>query len=308
MSPRLHLPRLPRCSPRRSGERTLTQPSVDRHGDARPYPRHVEEALPGGNTHEAIVRIDDAVYRPTGPWTPGVHALLNHLQRQGFVGAPRVRGIDEKGREVLDYVEGEVVHPEHDRLLDSDAALAEVVTSIRRFHDAVESFAEPEQFLWSDRGGDPHGPHEIVCHNDLAPWNLVRTPDRRWVFIDWDFAAPGRRSWDLAFALLSMVPLMPHGNLSNRRIAERIKLFQDAYGLDKFPNDVLAVAAERCAREADLIERLGAAGESPYDRLLREGHATIWHAAESHILAQTPHWRLAELRSGDGADRLAADP
>lgn len=253
----------------------------------------MEEALRGGNTHEAIVRIDDAVYRPTGPWTRGVHALLGHLQRQGFAGAPRVRGIDEQGREVLDYVEGEVVHPDHDRLLVSDAALAEVVTAIRRFHDAVESFADPEQFEWSDRGGDPHGPYEIVCHNDLAPWNLVRTPDRRWVFIDWDLAAPGRRSWDLAFALLSMVPLMPPGDLGNRRILERIKLFRNAYGLDKFPDDLLAVAAERCAREADLIDRLGAAGEPPYDRLLREGHADIWHAAESHIVARTPHWRAA---------------
>jgi hypothetical protein len=151
----------------------------------------VEETLSGGNTHEAIVRVNDAVHRPRGPWTPGVHALLGHLEAVGYDGAPHVRGIDEQGREVLDYVEGEVVHPDHDRLLFPDAALAEVVTSIRRFHDAVESFADPERYEWSDRGGDPRGPHEIVCHNDLAPWNLVHTPDGRWVFIDWDFAAPG---------------------------------------------------------------------------------------------------------------------
>jgi hypothetical protein len=258
-----------------------------------PYPRRVEEALSGGNTHEAIVRIDGAVHRPSGPWTLGVHALLGHLEELGYDGAPRVRGIDEQGREVLDYVEGEVVHPDHDRLLVPDAALAEVVTSIRRFHDAVKSFADPERFEWSDRGGDPDGPHEIVCHNDLAPWNLVHTPDGRWVFIDWDFAAPGRRSWDLAFALLSMVPLMPQSDLTKRRTAERLTLFRKAYGPDEFPDDVLAVVAERCAREADLIDRLGAAGEPPYDRLLREGHSEIWHAAEAHVVGQTPDWQAA---------------
>jgi Phosphotransferase enzyme family len=253
----------------------------------------VEERLSGGNTHEAIVRVDDAVHRPSGPWTPGVHALLGHLEELGYDGAPRVRGIDEQGREVLDYVEGEVVHPDHDRLLVPDAALAEVVTSIRRFHDAVKSFADPERFEWSDRGGDPDGPHEIVCHNDLAPWNLVRTPDGRWVFIDWDFAAPGRRSWDLAFALLSMVPLMPQSDLTKRRTAERLAVFRIAYGPDEFPDDVLAVVAERCARERDLIDRLGAAGEPPYDRLLREGHSEIWHAAEVHVVGQTPDWQAA---------------
>jgi phosphotransferase family enzyme len=253
----------------------------------------MEEALSGGNTHEAIVRINDTVHRPTGPWTPGVHAVLTHLERLGFDGAPRVRGIDEQGREVLDYIEGEVVHPDHDGLLVSDAALAEVVASIRRFHDAVESFIDSGRFAWSDRGGDPSGPHEILCHNDLAPWNLIHGRDGRWAFIDWDLAAPGRRSWDLAWALLSMVPLMPGSDLSDQRRVERTALFRHAYGRNKFPDDALAVAVERCAREADLIDRLGAAGEPPYERLLKEGHGEIWHAAAAHILAHASDWQSA---------------
>jgi len=81
----------------------------------------MEEALSGGNTHDAIVRIDDTVRRPTGPWTPGVHALLNHLAAAGFDGAPRVRGIDEHWREVLDYIEGVVVHPGHEELLATES-------------------------------------------------------------------------------------------------------------------------------------------------------------------------------------------
>jgi Phosphotransferase enzyme family len=211
------------------------------------------------------------------------------LQQKGFEGAPCVHGIDEQGREVLDYIEGEVVYPDHVDRIASDAALAEVASVIRRFHDAASSFTESRGYVWSDRGSDPAGPKEILCHNDLAPWNLVCSSEGRWVFIDWDLAAPGRRSWDLAWALLSFVPLMPDSNLDDVRTRQRIAVFRSSYGVE-FPEDVLSVAVERCRREADLIYRLGAAGEMPYTRLLEEGHGEIWSAAAAHIASRSSRW------------------
>ena len=178
--------------------------------ESRPILSSVEEALSGGNTHETIVRVGSTVRRPTGPWTPGVHALLSHLEHAGYTGAPRVQGVDRQGREVLDYIDGEVVHPHHRYLIEPDEALTRIAITIRRFHDAITGFVGGERFGWSDRGADPSGVAEILCHNDLAPWNLIHSTDDRWVFIDWDIAAPGRRSWDLSFALLSLVPLMPN--------------------------------------------------------------------------------------------------
>lgn len=253
----------------------------------------MEEALSGGNTHEQIVRVGSTVRRPIGPWTPGVHALLSHLEQAGYTGAPRVHGFDRQGREVLDYIDGEVVHPRHSYLVEEDEALAEVAVTIRRFHDAVGGFAAAERFAWSDRGSDPHGAAEILCHNDLAPWNLIHSTDDRWVFIDWDLAAPGRRAWDLSFALLTLVPLMPNDAADDRHVAERLGVFVGAYGADLVPTDVLTVAIERCEREADLIFRLGEAGEPPYDRLLREGHGEIWSLAATHITARAPTWQPA---------------
>jgi hypothetical protein len=253
----------------------------------------MEEPLLGGNTHQQIVRVGSTVRRPTGRWTPGVHALLSHLEHAGYDGAPRVQGVDPQGREVLDYIDGEVVHPHHRHLIEPSEALAQVAATIRGFHDAVSGFVAGERFAWSDRGSDPSGAAEILCHNDLAPWNLIHATDGRWVFIDWDLAAPGRLSWDLSFALLSLVPLMPTDAPDDQRVAERLAIFADAYGPGNVPADVLSVAVERCDREADLIFRLGKAGDPPYDRLLREGHGEIWSSAATHIAARVPTWQPA---------------
>jgi hypothetical protein len=63
------------------------------------------ESLYGGLVDRAV-RIGATVRRPAGPWTPTVHALLDHLESHGFL-APRARGIDEDGREILSYLEGD---------------------------------------------------------------------------------------------------------------------------------------------------------------------------------------------------------
>ena len=258
----------------------------------------MEEPLFGGNTSAAVVRVDSTVRRPTGPWTPGVHALLRHLESCGFDGAPRVLGIDERGREIVTYVEGLVVEPDHLELVAEDRPLAEISGRIRAYHDAVADFAPPDEQAWSDRGSDPRGPHEVLCHNDLAPWNLVRGSSGQWTFIDWDLAAPGRRSWDLAWAILSFVPLMPESKLTGEEIRRRICVFRDGYGATLFPTDVLDVAVERCSHEAGRIHELGSHGHEPYRRLLAEGHGDIWASTEQHIRQRAPEWQaLLEGRS-----------
>src|SRR5438128_2712965 len=57
-----------------------------------------EGLLVGGNMAGEVQRIGATVRRQAGPWTPAVHALLLHLQRAEFSGAPRALGIDERGR------------------------------------------------------------------------------------------------------------------------------------------------------------------------------------------------------------------
>ena len=69
-----------------------------------------ETALVGGDVNvgeNVVVRVGDTVRRPVGPHTAAVDALLRHFEAVGFDGAPRALGLDERGREVLSFVEGE---------------------------------------------------------------------------------------------------------------------------------------------------------------------------------------------------------
>jgi hypothetical protein len=63
--------------------------------------------LVGGLQSSGIVRVGDTVRRPLHRSSEFVHALLRHFESVGFTGAPRLLGIDEHGREILSYVEGE---------------------------------------------------------------------------------------------------------------------------------------------------------------------------------------------------------
>ena len=249
------------------------------------------EVLQGGNFHGKVVRIGDTVRRPTGPWTPGVHALLRHLEQKGFDGSPRVLGIDEEGREVLTFIPGQVIHPEHFDRVASDKGLTAVARVIRRFHDAVVDFNSLHRFAWADWGQAIDRPGELMCHNDLAPYNLINTPDNRWAFIDWDLAAPGTRSWDLACALLTFIPLMPVEETASSMVSHRLLLFRDAYGPGDMGPEVIDATVSRCRRAADVIKTLGDKGEPPFARLLKEGHFETWSRAAEFVEGRASRWK-----------------
>lgn len=227
------------------------------------------------------MRIGDTVRRPAGPWTPAVHRLLAHLERAGFDGAPRALGVDEHGREIVGYLDGKVVWPDHAGLLADDEALAQVARLIRAYHDAVAGFDAGEG-VWARRAADRNGPKEVLCHNDLGPWNLVQRPDRSWAFIDWDLAAPGRRDWDLAWALLGLVPLTSDRLLADDDVVRRLRVFAAAYGVADL-RPVLDVAVERCVLEAAEIRGEGG-------RLLLAGHAEIWEASGERVRQHADMW------------------
>jgi len=129
-----------------------------------------ETALSGGNVNAGVVRVGDTVRRQAGPWTPAVHALLEHLWSVGFRGAPRSLGIDEKGREILTYSPGEVPWPSHFDLLEPPEQLARVGRLVRDLHDALSSFTPPPDAQWNRL--IPADRDDLIVHHDIAPLAL----------------------------------------------------------------------------------------------------------------------------------------
>ncbi len=131
----------------------------------------------GGLTE--VWHVGETVRRTGGSWTPALHALLGHLERIGFAGAPRPIGIDKEGREILSFVKGG--GPSH-----TDDALARVAQLVRELHDATESFRAPQDARRQFMVGAPRV-GDVVCHNDLSPDNTIYGSDRTpHAFIDWD--------------------------------------------------------------------------------------------------------------------------
>jgi Ser/Thr protein kinase RdoA (MazF antagonist) len=251
------------------------------------------EELAGGSV-ASVVRVGDTVRRVTGPWTPAVHALLRHLERRGFAGAPRVLGIDARGREILTYIEGDTERrPWHPTFL-ADEGIAALGRLIAGYHAAVADFVPPSGAVWRI-GAVPLGPGEIIRHGDLGPWNTIWRGGQLIALIDWDFAEPGTMLDELAQAAWDGVPLRddPHarecgftGALDRRA---RLAALCAGYSGRLAPREVVAALLDLQLREAARMVERGGRGEQPWAMFLeRGGHHAInadrrWlveHAAE----------------------------
>ncbi|MGH8883357.1 MAG: aminoglycoside phosphotransferase family protein, partial [Stackebrandtia sp.] len=196
--------------------------------------------------HRRVERIGDTVRRPTQPWSPAVHALLRHLEALGFRYAPRVLGLDEDGREVLTYVDGESGPPGWARVVD-DAGLARFARLLRDYHDAVIGFEPPDEVCWFT-GEAGTGGQELICHGDFGPWNVVWQGERAVGILGWDYARPAPRVHDIAYALEYVAPFrddaeclrwLRYPGPPDRR--HRVELFAGAYGLTSTSDLVDAV-------------------------------------------------------------------
>jgi hypothetical protein len=196
--------------------------------------------LPGGmGSGGAVVRIGDTVRRPVRAQTAAVAALLRHLEAVGFRGAPRHLGYDEGGREVVEFIHGDVGLPPFPEWVGDERLLVSVARLQRELHEAARPFRPPPDATWDTANLPAPGPDAIVCHNDLCVENVVVRDGAAVAFIDFDFAAPADPLLDIAIAARHWVPvrdpvdLDPGLRARGLDAVDRFRTFADVHELDR---------------------------------------------------------------------------
>jgi aminoglycoside phosphotransferase (APT) family kinase protein len=188
------------------------------------------DPLARGDTRraKAVIRIGDTVRYPLHDRFEQTIAVLEHLEAAGFDGAPRVLAIDlDRQDMVLSYLKGRTVSRVPARL--SDKRLIGATSMIRRFHDATQGTSLAQG-------------HEIVCHSDLGPHNIIFDRSGAVGIIDWDGVHPGSRLFDFAHAAWCCADICTRVPVPEQ--ARKLNLMCNTYGWD----DPWAVIEEIAAR------------------------------------------------------------
>ncbi|MEU3713218.1 phosphotransferase [Streptomyces catenulae] len=205
---------------------------------------------------------------------------------------PRYLGTTEDGtRDLLRFVAGRAAHYPLAEEPRSDAALISVARAVRALHDATRGFVADDPRAWRHR--EVAVPVRIDCigHHDLAPWNMTFDGTEVTGIIDWDFAGPSNRAWDLSYAAHRFVPLSSprltraFGWPTPPDRAARLRLLADTYGHGITPDGLLDLAVVRLSAVAAHIEQQIRAGNPAFDVQRDERHADGYREDVRFILA-----------------------
>ena len=155
------------------------------------------------------------------------------LADAGLDGAPRFHGLDARGREILDFLEG-WVPPDLEWRRWSDEQLLAAIRLVRSVHDA-------------SAGSALAGSAEVVCHGDLSPCNFVFVSGRPRYLIDFDRAHAGSRRSDLAYMAWAWLvgDEDPARSTPLEDRLRQLRLMLDAYGLEDRDDFAAAIRAEQ---------------------------------------------------------------
>lgn len=256
-----------------------------------------EERLKGGNVSE-VYRSGDTVRRKLKPDSTKIHRLLKHLEMKGFYYAPRFLGIDEKGREILSFIEGEAGNDPLKEYMWSDDVLKEIARMLRLYHDTVEDF--PLSNDWIPIDNTPNN-MEVLCHNDFARYNIIFDQERPVGIIDFDVAGPGPRLWDIVYTLYTCVPLSRfwisetgektyyNSSQDANRIKQRVQLFFESYG-EEMNEDYLDMLLLRIEGLCKTIIRKAQEGDINFEKMIKDGHLEHYQKDMNFIRKHGKEW------------------
>jgi aminoglycoside phosphotransferase (APT) family kinase protein len=183
----------------------------------------------------------------------GVAGYLAHLESVGFNRAPRYLGRDDKGRDILTFLSGDVPGDNNPPAwATSSTALASVARLARALHDASAGYRPARPIRPRDASRPtpafPVGEARLISQRDITPGNTVFRNGEAWGLIDFDLSDETTRSIDLANTAMHWVPLRdpvdrrpPDVDLD---VGSRLRTMLDAYGRDMVPPSLLLKACE----------------------------------------------------------------
>ena len=213
-----------------------------------------------------------------------MHALLTHLSTR-LPHVPQVLGFDDRGREMLSYLPGQVIDLETEVLTPTQ--IIALVRWTRDFHAAVADFVHPGPWRYF-----PIRSATIIGHNDIAPYNACFDGDQLTGVFDWDLSGPSTPLMELAFIAWNTVPLWSI-DFHPVETARRLELIAATYG-SFGPIEILHAVPERIQLMLDGIPVAAAAGDAGMANLITAGEpkrsqrslarlVTRFPAIESHL-------------------------
>ncbi|GAB2460819.1 hypothetical protein GCM10027062_45450 [Nocardioides hungaricus] len=97
----------------------------------------------------------------------------------------------------------------------------------------------------------------MICHNDFAPYNLVFRDRVAVGAIDWDYASPGPRLWDLCYLAYRLAPLSTAvwgDDFDHDQRRRRLRRLLAAYGTTCSVTRLLAVLRKRLLELANFSD------------------------------------------------------
>ena len=209
--------------------------------------RERRASTPRGSRWRPVLEIRSR--RPPSRWSLDPHgARLPSPSRESRLRrAPRVRGTDGAGREILTFIEGDVLaraqdgNQEIQRRGPPGLRLRNACSRRRsycgNFHDAAATFVPPEGTVWRRYDVPAMSAGEAVCHGDIGPHNTVYRSGVPVAFIDWDTIRPNDPIVEFGAAAWKYVPL---GNdvyfeasdfRTRPSLTRRLAVFARAYGV-----------------------------------------------------------------------------
>ncbi|MEM7343835.1 MAG: phosphotransferase, partial [Chloroflexota bacterium] len=248
-----------------------------------------EEEIPltGGNVNLDVVRVGNTVRRSTTAISPTAHQLLLHLEAKGFKGCPKFLGIDDKQREILSFLEGETGIPAY--IWRGDKPVIATAHLLRSYHEATLDFAKSEAMVWGIIYPDSSR-HEVICHNDFAPYNFIYRSQQPYAVIDFDLIGPGPRLRDIAYAAYWLTPLSFNSNnqisfteADIQNVSRRLHLFCETYGVS-VNEALLDMIYEVLSFMGNKKQVEKAVGVEAALKLDSEGHLAHWRREAYYFL------------------------